>query len=168
MSNQTRSDLEAGGFTIVERHKPRKSHQSSYWRPKRGGARSRGSSVEKDVEMIDSHSEAVTLPPPLPLEPRSPTPPPPVSPVIPDSVQKEIEAMDIDLFEIQDIVLENSPSLPQECTGLQDPSIIFLGQSSQQSQAEEDRIPATPQLSQPSQPELTLALVGCSNPSGYF
>ena len=86
LSSQTRTAMEEGGFTIVECSKNQKSHQSSYWRPKRRGHQSCSSSMEKDIEMIDSHSEATLAYPPLSLESRSPTLLPPQSPQIHDSI----------------------------------------------------------------------------------
>ena len=146
----------------------KKSHQLSYWRPKCEGVRFQASFAEKDVEMTDSHLDATNVYPPLLLEFHSPILLPPPSPQVPDNVQKEIEAMDIEIPNIQEFVLNSALRDNQASEIEQDLSIIFLGQRPQPFLAIEERIPSNPQLSPSSQPKLTLALVSYVNPSSHF
>ena len=59
------------------------------------------------MDIMDNHLEATLVYPPLPLEFRSPIPPPPLFPQVLESIQKEIEVMDIELPMFKEPILNS-------------------------------------------------------------
>ena len=54
--------------------------------------------------MLESSSDALPFQPPLPSASRSPTSPPPDSSKIPESIQREIKAMEIELVDVNEML----------------------------------------------------------------
>ena len=170
ISPQVRAELEERGFTVVERRKNKPVHQATYWHPRRGGHRTPSGASDRDIDMLDGTSDVSHSHPPLPSGPRNPTPPPfprPASPQIPESIQKELEAMEIEFTEIANA----DPSILREDYGVQaaqDSSIIMVGPVSKPGPDPPIMIPETPPHSLQPQPVLTLAIRPLTPPSGRF